>query len=99
MKRYGVRLSVRPSVPFARCVWGRPDCSCGPNGQEISIDCCCSGARRTNAGSATLLAYDRLAHTGIGAKHRDYKGNEDERSTARLFGRWRHRLFHRKLVC
>ena len=28
-------------------------CCCEPGGQEIWIDCCSSGVRRANAGSAT----------------------------------------------
>jgi len=61
MRRYGVRPSVRQSLP----AWAAPTaanpllqvCCCGPGGQEISIDCCSSGGRRAKAGSATLSAY------------------------------------------
>ena len=49
MQRLGVRLSVCPSVrlsvPFARCSRVRRVCCCGPDGLEISIDCCTVGAR------------------------------------------------------
>ena len=41
-------LSVRPLLQV---------CCCRPGGQEISIDCCSSGVRLVNAGSATLPAY------------------------------------------
>ena len=37
-------------------------CCCGPGGQEISIDCCSSGVRRANAGSAPLSAYVVAEH-------------------------------------
>ena len=41
MKLSGVRLSVCPSVPsFGRRTPLQWVCSCGPGGQEISIDCC-----------------------------------------------------------
>jgi len=45
MERYGVRLSVCPSVPFARRTPLLQVCCCGPGGQEISIDCFSSGGQ------------------------------------------------------
>ena len=46
MKRYGVRPSVRLSVPFARCSNVRRVCCCGPGWSETSTDCCSSGVRQ-----------------------------------------------------
>ena len=58
MKRYGVRPSVCVSQQGPTAANPLLDvCCCGPGGQEISIDCCSSGVRRANAGSATLSAY------------------------------------------
>ena len=58
MRRYGVCLSVRLSVQTwahssktaaaGLMLWARP------GGQEISINCCSSGVRRANVGSATF---------------------------------------------
>jgi len=50
MKRYGIRPYRYPNPPLQVCC-------CKPGGQEILIDCCSSGVRRTNAGSAALSAY------------------------------------------
>ena len=68
MKRYGVRPSVHLSVP----AWAHSSkyAAAGlllwaPGGQDISIDCCSSGVRRANAGSATLSVYVTLV-----AEHR-----------------------------
>ena len=66
MNLSGVRPSVRPCVQSSsRTLLLRVRC-CRPDGQEISIDCCMTGAqqqlrhssgvRRPNAGSATLSA-------------------------------------------
>jgi len=48
--------SVCPSVSCARCHSVRRVCCCEPGGQEISIDCCTSGAAAVNAGNATFTA-------------------------------------------
>jgi len=51
-----VRPSVCPSVcPTQNGTAANPllqVCCCGPGGQEIAIDCCSSGVRWANAGSA-----------------------------------------------
>jgi len=60
MKRHGVCLSVCPSIWVTAANPLLQVCCCGPDGQEISIDCCSSGVRRTDAGSATLSAEHRL---------------------------------------
>ena len=49
-------VSIHLSVPAWPC-WLLQVCCCGPSGQEISIDCCSSGMRQANLGSATLSAY------------------------------------------
>jgi len=62
MKRYCVRPFVCTSVRLSVPAWvhsSKPaaaGCYCGPGGQDISTNCCSSGMRRANAGSATLLA-------------------------------------------
>ena len=64
-KRYGVRPSVCPSMAHIPAAANPPlqVCCCGPGGQETSNDCCSSGVRRANAGSATLSAYvDSYGH-------------------------------------
>ena len=53
----GVRPSVCPSMGPRAANPLLQVCCCGPSQQEMSIDCCNSGVRRPNAGSATLSAY------------------------------------------
>jgi len=59
MQLSGVRLSmsVWVSVPSGRWTPLLQVCCCGSGGHEISVDCCSSGLRRANVGSATLSAY------------------------------------------
>jgi len=60
IKRYDVRLSIRP---FDRPAWALAAhpllqvCCCGPGGQEISIHRYTGGVQWAYAGSATLSAY------------------------------------------
>jgi len=57
MKRYGVRLSVRLSVPFAHSLQQRAAGFAVVGRREKSVECCSSGVWRANAGSAALSAY------------------------------------------
>jgi len=52
MKQYGVH-AYRPTGANMQ----QQVCCCGPDRQEILIDCCSSSVRQANAGIATLLAY------------------------------------------
>jgi len=64
MQLSGVRLSmsVWVSVPSGRWTPLLQVCCCGSGGHEISVDCCSSGLRRANVGSATLSAYVVAEH-------------------------------------
>jgi len=86
MKRYCVRPFVCTSVRLSVPAWvhsSKPaaaGCYCGPGGQDISTNCCSSGMRRANAGSATLLACvvaeHRLVSTCPDVKFKEKKSHQ-----------------------